>query len=78
MAAASATARTGEFTSQIYFDDALSDRVYAAGPYARRGRQAVRNADDFVFRDGGDQLLLAAARDGDGYAGVFAIGVQTA
>jgi protocatechuate 3,4-dioxygenase beta subunit len=78
MAAESATARSREFTSQLYFDDALSDRVYAIAPYARRGRQAVRNADDFIFRDGGDQLLLAPAADGHGYIAVFAIGVQTA
>ncbi len=78
MAAASATPGSREFTAQIYFDDALSDRVYATAPYARRGRRAVRNADDFVFRDGGDQLLLASTRDGDGYTGVFAIGVLTA
>jgi protocatechuate 3,4-dioxygenase beta subunit len=78
MAAASAKARTREFTSQLYFDDTLSDRVYAAAPYARRGRQAVRNADDFIFRDGGDKLLFAPVREGDGYTGVFAIGVLTA
>lgn len=76
MAAQNAAARSREFTSQLYFDDALSNRIYATAPYARRGRQAVRNADDFIFRDGGDQLLLAPAADGRGYTAVFAIGVQ--
>ncbi|MEO8739271.1 MAG: intradiol ring-cleavage dioxygenase [Casimicrobiaceae bacterium] len=73
---AGAATRSREFTSQLYFDDALSDRIYAAAPYAERGRLAVRNADDFIYRGGGEQLLLTAARDGQGYAAVFAIGVQ--
>ena len=40
MATAGAAARSREFTSQLYFDDALSDRIYAAAPYASRGRRA--------------------------------------
>ena len=77
MAGTSATARNREFTSQLYFDDTLSDRVYATASYARRGRQAVRNAEDFIFRGGGEELLLATSRDGDGYAAVFGMAVQT-
>ncbi|HEY2862268.1 MAG TPA: intradiol ring-cleavage dioxygenase [Casimicrobiaceae bacterium] len=68
--------RTAEFTSQLYFDDALSERVFAAAPYARRGRPEVRNSDDFLFRHGGRQLLVDATADGEGYAAVFDIGLQ--
>jgi len=74
--AAGSPTRSREFTSQLYFDDALSDRVYTAAPYPARGPRAVRNADDFVFRDGGDKLLLEAAADAHGYAAVFSIAVQ--
>ena len=35
-----------EFTSQLYFDDALTDRVYAAAPYATGRQHVTRNADD--------------------------------
>ncbi|HEY7945223.1 MAG: intradiol ring-cleavage dioxygenase [Burkholderiales bacterium] len=70
-------ARSAEFTSQLYFDDALTDRVYAAAPYASRGRPAMRNGDDFLFRDGGRQLLLDVASEGDGYAAAFDIALQT-
>jgi protocatechuate 3,4-dioxygenase beta subunit len=64
-----------EFTSQLYFDDALNDRVFAMAPYATRGRPAMRNADDFIFREGGRQLLLAATRDGEMVAAAFDIGL---
>lgn len=71
-----AAGRGAEFTSQLYFDDALTDRVYGAAPYAGRGRPALRNGDDFLFRDGGRQLLLEVASDADGYAATFDIGLQ--
>jgi protocatechuate 3,4-dioxygenase beta subunit len=69
--------RFAEFTSQLYFDDALSERIYAAAPYADRGRPKLRNKDDFLFREeDGSQLLLDVAADGEGYAAVFDIGLQ--
>ena len=69
-------ARGIEFTSQLYFDDALSEHVYAAAPYASQGRQRLANGDDFLFRDGGKQLLLDATPESAGYAAVFDIGLQ--
>ena len=69
-------ARGIEFTSQLYFDDALSERVYAAAPYASQGRQRLANGDDFLFRDGGKHLLLDVTPESPGYAGVFDIGLQ--
>jgi protocatechuate 3,4-dioxygenase beta subunit len=68
--------RSVEFTSQLYFDDALSERVYAAAPYASQGRQRLANGDDFLFRDGGKQLLLDVTPESEGYAAVFDIGLQ--
>jgi protocatechuate 3,4-dioxygenase beta subunit len=65
-----------EFTSQLYFVDALSERVYAAAPYASQGRQRLANGDDFLFRDGGKQLLLDVTPESAGYAAVFDIGLQ--
>ena len=67
-----------EFTSQLYFDDALTDRVYEAAPYAPGRRRVTRNADDFLFRDGGSKLLLEPAQDASGYAATFDIGLQIA
>jgi len=33
----------------------------------------VRNAQDFIFRTGGDRLMLSVVRDGEGYAATFPI-----
>ena len=57
-----------EFTSQLYFDDAVVARIHARKPYAGSGS---RNANDFIYRDGGRALMLALVESGDGYAGRF-------
>lgn len=67
---------TREYTSQLYFDDALSDQVFAAAPYNGHGKRELRNADDFLYRSGGERLLLELQPDGSGYAGSFDVGVQ--
>lgn len=67
-----------EFTSQLYFDDAVTDRVLERAPYASKGRRAVRNQQDGIFRRGGDQLMLAVVPKADGYTGTFDIGLQIA
>ena len=68
--------RSFEFTSQLYFDDMLTDRVHADPPYAATGPRTARNQHDWIFRHGGDQLMLAPTIVADGYAAVFAIGLQ--
>jgi protocatechuate 3,4-dioxygenase beta subunit len=67
-----------EFTSQLFLDDALTDTVHQGDPYASKGQRDTRNADDSIFRDGGDQLLLDTRKDGNGYAATFEIGIQVA
>jgi protocatechuate 3,4-dioxygenase beta subunit len=41
--------RVHDFTSQLFFDDALSDQVYAQAPYTGRGEQRLRNARDGIY-----------------------------
>jgi protocatechuate 3,4-dioxygenase beta subunit len=65
--------RGREFTSQLYFDDALTDRVHAQAPYASRGQQRMRNDRDGIFQRGGRELILAVAESGPGHAGTFDI-----
>ena len=72
----SVSARSYAFTSQLYFDEALTERVYAAEPYASQSQRWMRNANDGIFRGGGRQLLLAPEPDGQGYAATFEIGLQ--
>ena len=71
-----AARRGHEFTSQLYFDDAITDRAHAQAPYAEKGLRRVRNARDGLFRKGGDQLVLRVAKDAQGYAGTFDIGLR--
>ena len=63
-------------TSQLYFDDALIDEIHAQPPYAANGRRTTRNSQDGIFRSGGDKLIVPVTRDGEGYAGMFNLGVQ--
>ena len=71
-----AAQRGFEFTSQLYFDDALTDRVHASGPYASKGQSRTRNHQDGIFRRGGEQLMLATTESGGTYSASFAIGLQ--
>ena len=68
-----------EFTSQLYFDDAVSDRIYTQAPYSGSGQHTTRNQDDGIFRSGGgDQLMLSLTEAGEGYTGRFEIGLELA
>lgn len=62
-------------TTQLYFEDALSDRVYAAQPYAARGRRDEGNASDGIFDAA---LVMTARRAGDGVRGAMTFDVQRA
>lgn len=73
---AATAGRRGEFTSQLYFDDVLTDRVLAQAPYRGRGPGTPRNDGDGLYRRGGSQLLLAVKEQGKGYAASFDIGLQ--
>jgi protocatechuate 3,4-dioxygenase beta subunit len=66
-----------EFTSQLFFDDAFSDGVYASAPYASNGSPDVKNANDGIYQQSQGLTLLNVAKDGDGYAATFEIAVQT-
>jgi protocatechuate 3,4-dioxygenase beta subunit len=69
-------ARSYDFTSQLYFDDAFSDRVMKLQPYATKGARSTRNAQDGIFRrSGGEQLMLDVKPKGDGFTSTFAIGL---
>jgi protocatechuate 3,4-dioxygenase beta subunit len=64
-----------EFTSQLYFDEAVTDRVLARAPYSVRG-QRTRNSGDGLYRRGGSRLVLALTESGGGYAGEFHVGMK--
>ncbi|HWG96372.1 MAG TPA: intradiol ring-cleavage dioxygenase [Nitrospira sp.] len=64
-----------EFTSQLYFPDELTDRVHTDLPYSLKGKRRVRNHHDFIFRNGGEQLLLHPFTTNGSYAATFPIGL---
>jgi protocatechuate 3,4-dioxygenase beta subunit len=70
-------ARSKEFTSQLYFDDALSDRVLANAAYPPGATQRrMRNDRDGLFRTNGKPLLLDVREERDGLAATFEIGLE--
>jgi protocatechuate 3,4-dioxygenase beta subunit len=73
-----ASGQAYEFTSQFFFDDALSEQVFTLGAYAAKGTGFLRNAQDNIYNGGGGQTTLSVAKDGEGFASTFDIGIQTA
>ena len=66
------------FTSQLYFDDAMSDRVYVRAPYAEAGKRSIGNRGDYLYRSSGQALTVALRESGPGFDGRFDIGLRLA
>jgi protocatechuate 3,4-dioxygenase beta subunit len=63
-------------TTQLYFDDELSDKVYAsADAYSTRGERSQLNDSDGIFDA---SLIVPAKPDGDGYAGAMTLNLRSA
>jgi protocatechuate 3,4-dioxygenase beta subunit len=78
---------TAEFTSQVFFREADSTRIFSKPPYNTRRDERMRNLDDMVYMDSqidgrpaGDYLLLDLTpnTDGGGYRSTFAIALTDA
>lgn len=67
-----------EFTSQLYFDDSLTDQIHAQAPYATKGQRTLKNTQDYLFQGEGKELMLQLTKDTKGYVGTFPIGLQIA
>ena len=64
-----------EFTSQWFFDEAVSDEVFATEPYSQKGRRDTTNETDGIFGETGEALLLATSGDpSSGFEAAFAVG----
>jgi protocatechuate 3,4-dioxygenase beta subunit len=68
--------RAFDFSSQLYFDDSVTDQVHQGSPYNAKGRTRTLNDADFLFRRGGKQLIPALTKDGEGYTAKFSIGLR--
>jgi protocatechuate 3,4-dioxygenase beta subunit len=74
---AASAASAYEFTSQLFFDDSLTDQVHATEPYASKGQRGLRNSGDGIYTSGGSQLVLDVTGTADGYAATFNIALDT-
>lgn len=70
--------RSHEFTSQLYFDDAITDQVHAQPPYRAKGVRDTRNDLDGIYRarGSGSMLLLRLTKNEGGYIGTTVIGLR--
>ena len=62
-------------TTQLYFDDDYSARIYRQEPYASRSGRDTFNDDDGIFDEA---LLLKLSRDGDGHLGLISLDLERA
>ena len=62
-------------TGQLYFPDSVTDRVFRRKPYSRRTKRTTRNANDFVFAQGGRRSMLRLRKVGSAYVGSITLGV---
>jgi protocatechuate 3,4-dioxygenase beta subunit len=72
----SSSRRGFDFTSQLYFDESITDEIHKLAPYNAKGRRATTNDNDFAFRRGGKQLMPAVTKDAQGYTAKFDVGLQ--
>jgi protocatechuate 3,4-dioxygenase beta subunit len=65
-------------TTQLYFPDVITNAVYARDPYNRHPNRDTTNATDRFLGPIADKslVLLAVARDGDGYAAIATIALR--
>jgi protocatechuate 3,4-dioxygenase beta subunit len=67
-----------EFTSQWFFDDALTDDVHNdEAPYSQKGANGrQQNDSDSIYRDSNGMLTLDVQPTSEGYEATFTIGIQ--
>ncbi len=65
-----------EFTSQFYFDTALTNEILANAPYKAGSQRDTTNENDMHYANGGDQMLLSLTKTNDGYSAGFPIALD--
>ena len=65
-----------DFTSQLFFDDPLTDEVFAQPPCNSRSERNLRNDNDGIYARSGGQTLLAVNSTEVGYAAAFDVALD--
>jgi len=63
-------------TGQLYFNDAITDAVYAKAPYTAHGARDTTNATDGIYAGGGARSTLRLRKREQGYRGKMVLGVH--
>jgi protocatechuate 3,4-dioxygenase beta subunit len=65
-------------TGQLFFDPETLAEVYAAEPYAARGRPDVSNEDDGIYQQSRGVTVVAVTFDDDASSGSVTLGIDRA
>jgi protocatechuate 3,4-dioxygenase beta subunit len=66
-----------DFTSQLYFNEAVTDKVHARAPYSSKGQRTTTNDKDGIYTgSGGKQLMLNVTEGANGFAGTFDLALK--
>jgi protocatechuate 3,4-dioxygenase beta subunit len=65
-----------QWTSQLYFDETITDQAHRQVAYAQREGHRTRNGADDIFQDGGRSLMLALSGATEGYDARFNVGLR--
>ena len=65
-----------DVSTQLFFDDAVTDLVSAKAPYASRGPRDTRNAVDPLYRQGESMQVELSGTPANGYRGSVVLGVR--
>jgi len=67
---------TTEVSTQLFFDDAVTDAVHSLEPYRDRGQRDTRNAADALYGGHRELLLSLEGSPTDGYQGTIDLAIQ--
>lgn len=79
---------TTEWTSQLYFDDSINQKIHQDATYRNSGPPPITNKEDLVFssaspdgvveKNSGERLVVNLTKQGSIYVGTFNIVLKTA
>jgi len=67
---------TTELSTQLFFDDAVTDAVHSVEPYRDRGQRDTRNAADAIYNGHRELLLSPEGNPTLGYQGAIDLAIQ--
>ena len=71
-----AGSQTADFTSQFFFDETQSEKVFATAPYSQKGASGrLQNDRDDIYRQSGGKTKLNVAQNGSVYTASFSLGI---